>query len=135
MNFKISTAAAHAIAERLRDCIDRGGAPGAIRFFGGAMPYDPDTPTEQELLAECVLAFPCGEAVGPALQFFNIQTATDTRAGRATWFQIVDSDGYVVVDGDVGEPGSGATLLCNTAELRDGGTWRVNNFEICMSLG
>lgn len=102
--------------------IDQGSGAGKLRVYAGSRPANANTAlTGQTLLIEFTLADP---AFGAPTQVGNTAVATATppapvqaaATGTATFFQIVDSDDVVILDGAVSDTaGSGDLKLSNTS--------------------
>lgn len=118
----LANASAIAACAAINARIDAGAGPGHLRVFAGARPADANTAlTTQTLLIEFTMKDP---AFGAPTQVGNTAVATATppdpvqaaATGTATFFQILDSDENVILDGSVTDTaGNGDLKLSNTA--------------------
>lgn len=116
MTIHIATATNTDRAQAVVDNIDAGSGPGKLLIYGDTAPANANTAiTTQTLLLELVLQDPCGTVSGSVLTFDVTPAisddALDTEA--ATFGRFVDSDGNVVLQGDVG---SDITMTDTTLE-------------------
>lgn len=110
------------------------GGSALLRLYSGAQPASPATAVStQTLLAQltCNAVF-APAATGGVLTLNAItQDSSADATGTATWFRLVKADGStVVMDGDVGASGGGATLTLNTTSIVTGGPVLVTSFAL-----
>ena len=102
------TAVRNGIADYVVDLIDAGTGAGQLKFYasnGGT------------LLATLVFSDPAFDPASSGTAAANTITAnTDTGAGTVTWFEVEDSDGTIVFEGDVtsDDVGTGSIQLSST---------------------
>lgn len=120
----ISNLSARAACDAIVDRIDLGAAAGKLRIYSGTAPADADAALSgNTLLAELVLsdpAFGAAADLNPGARATANAIADDTAAdatGTASFFRIVDSDGTVIMQGDVTATGGGGTLQLATVSI------------------
>jgi len=112
------------IANTVTDQIDGGGAAGKLIFF------EANTAAAGEALATLTFTYP--NAFDPAVNGVaaanTITANTETLANTVTWFQVQDSSGTVIFEGDVtsDDVGTGAIQLSSTT-LGTGDTVSVSS--------
>jgi len=87
------------------------GSTGLLRIYDGTRPASGGAATT--LLAQLTLSAAAAPAASAGVLNFNPVTGDPSAdaTGPATWFRITTSGGSFVIDGDVGEPGSGAECI------------------------
>jgi len=114
------TSVRNGIADYVVDLIDAGSAAGKLKFYvsnGGT------------LLATLTFSDPAfGAASSGTATAASITANTNTGAGTVAWFEVEDSDGNVVFEGDVSsdDAGTGSIQLSSTA-LGTGDTVSVSS--------
>ena len=116
----------------VRDAIDAGGAAGSIKFYAGTRPATGGALSGNTLLATLAFSYPsAANAASGVLTFSAITDDTSADAdGTALWARIADSNGTFVADVSVGEAGSGADIIVNTANFVTGGVVTVTSAQI-----
>jgi hypothetical protein len=98
----------------IRSTIDAGATGGLLRIYAGSKPTKGGTPAGL-LLAEIVLADPCGTSTGGVLTITTPQTDNSANnSGTASFFYLTDSTGAFVCDGDVAVSGSDLNVTTTT---------------------
>lgn len=139
-NFFLSNAAAIAALNAVVDLIDGGSGAGLVRIYSGTEPTDADTALgAQVLLAEITLADPAFGAASDdspgAIAAANGLPVTDTAAnatGTASFFRVVDSNGNVIMQGDVTATGGGGDMEINSVSIVAGAAVRITAFNATM---
>ena len=114
------TSVRNGIADYVVDLIDAGSGAGKLKFYvsnGGT------------LLATLTFSDPAfGASAAGAATAASITANTNTGAGTVAWFEVEDSDGNVVFEGDVSsdDAGTGSIQLSSTA-LGTGDTVSVSS--------
>jgi len=114
------TSVRNAIADTVVDLIDAGSAAGKLKFYtsdGGSM------------LAELTFsATAFGAAASGVATAAAITADSNTASGTVTWFEVEDSDGNLVFEGDVtdDDTGTGSIQLSSVA-LGTGDTVSVSS--------
>lgn len=120
---RITTALAIAMCDVAADAVDAGSGTAHLRVYSGTRPTNiGDALTTQVLLVEYDFPDPAfGNATGVtagAQADSNItgQTKAGLATDTATFFQIIDGNGAVLIDGTVSNPaGSGDLKISSTA--------------------
>lgn len=95
------------------------------------MPATPETAATGTLLAELVLAKPCGVVADKKLTFSAItQDLEANNTGYAGYVRLADSDGNVIIDGDVTPTGGTGVLKLNMTLITAMGPVFINSFEL-----
>ena len=131
MPFSLSKVVVDTFAATMRDLIDWTGDPGTIRWFSGPAP-DPDDPADPTtLLAETVLAWPCGDVEGGSLYFYGIAEDNYTRGGAdVEWARVYDGADAPVFDFDITDVGGGGVVEMDDREIEPGKVFRVLSLQI-----
>lgn len=125
------TTTANKALTQYKDDLDAGSGPGTAKIYSGTMPATPETAATGTLLAELVLAKPCGVVAGKKLTFSAItQDLEANNTGVASHVRLADSDGNVVIDGDVSGTGGTGVLKLNTTIVTALGPVFINSFEL-----
>ena len=114
------TSVRNGIADYVVDLIDAGSGAGALKFY---------TSNGGTLLATLTFSDPAfGAAATGTATSSTITSNTNTGAGTVAWFEVEDSDGNVVFEGDVSsdDDGTGSIQLSSTA-LGTGDTVSVSS--------
>jgi hypothetical protein len=112
----------------IRSTIDAGATGGLLRIYAGSKPTKGGTPAGL-LLAEIVLADPCGTSTGGVLTITTPQTDNSANnSGTASFFYLTDSTGAFVCDGDVAN--SGSDLNVTTTTIVAGQSVEITSFTI-----
>lgn len=138
LNFRISNAAAKALADAFDDAVNIGSTAATLRILSGAQPADPDTAESGTLLAELTFSDPAfGSATdgnpGGLLTASSITADSSANAtGTAGYFRIKANGTGAddVADGEVGT--SGADLNLNTVSITSGSNVSVSSFTVTM---
>lgn len=125
------TTTANKALTQYRDDLDAGSGPGTAKIYSGTMPATPETAATGTLLAELVLAKPCGVVAGKKLTFSAItQDLEANNTGYAGYVRLADSDGNVIIDGDVTSTGGTGVLKLNVTLITAMGPVFINSFEL-----
>lgn len=125
------TTTANKALTQYRDDLDAGSGPGTAKIYSGTMPATPETAATGTLLAELVLAKPCGVVADKKLTFSAItQDLEANNTGYAGYVRLADSDGNVIIDGDVTSIGGTGVLKLNMTLITAMGPVFINSFEL-----
>lgn len=125
------TTTANKALTQYKDDLDAGSGPGTAKIYSGTMPATPETAATGTLLAELVLAKPCGVVADKKLTFSAItQDLEANNTGVASHVRLADSDGNVIIDGDVSGTGGTGILKLNTTIVTALGPVFINSFEL-----
>ena len=128
---RTKTTTANKALTQYKDDLDAGSGPGTARIYSGTIPASPETPATGTLLAELVLSKPCGVVADKKLTFSAIaQDLEANNTGVASHVRLADSDGNVVIDGDVSGTGGTGVLKLNTTIVTALGPVFINSFEL-----
>lgn len=115
----------------IANALDAANSGGLVRIYSEPRPMPGEELIGQVLLAEIHLPKPCAlEIIGGMLTFAPVGETLCARSGTAAWARFADGDGRLVVDMDVGLPGSGAEVELSDLHLLAGGTITVNLAEL-----
>ena len=132
-NFRLLASLRNAHLNAIRDAVDAGSAGGKIKFYSGTQPANADAGLSSNTLLG-TLTFSGTSASNASAGVLTFSTITEDSAAdatnTATWARITDSDDNTVFDCDVGESGSGATLIINNASVTTGGPVRISSFTL-----
>jgi hypothetical protein len=132
LNPKVSNLGANTAANAVTALLNSG----YLRIYDGAQPANADTAiTTQTKLAELRFnATAFAAAVAGVATANAIVSDTNTVAGTAAWFRLLESDGTTVIcDGSVGTAGCDINL--NTTSIASGGTLAMSSFTYTQSKG
>ena len=125
------TTTANKALTQYKDDLDAGSGPGTARIYSGTIPASPDAAATGTLLAELVLTKPCGVVADKKLTFSAItQDLEANNTGVASHVRLADSDGNVIIDGDVSGTGGTGVLKLNTTIVTALGPVFINSFEL-----
>lgn len=125
------TTTANKALTQYKDDLDAGSGPGTAKIYSGTIPASPETPATGTLLAELVLSKPCGVVADKKLTFSAIAQDTEANAtGYAGYVRLADSDGNVIIDGDVTPTGGTGVLKLNVTLITAMGPVFINSFEL-----
>ena len=125
------TTTANKALTQYKDDLDAGSGPGTAKIYSGTIPASPETAATGTLLAELVLAKPCGVVADKKLTFSAItQDLEANNTGYAGYVRLADSDGNVIIDGDVTSTGGTGVLKLNTTIVTALGPVFINSFEL-----
>lgn len=125
------TTTANKALTQYKDDLDAGSGPGTAKIYSGTMPATPETAATGTLLAELVLAKPCGVVADKKLTFSAItQDLEANNTGYAGYVRLADSDGNVIIDGDVTAIGGTGVLKLNVTLITAMGPVFINSFEL-----
>ena len=128
------TTTANKALTQYKDDLDAGSGPGTAKIYSGTMPATPETAATGTLLAELVLAKPCGVVADKKLTFSAItQDLEANNTGVATYVRLADSDGNAVIDGDVTSTGGTGVLKLNVTLITALGPVFINSFELSIN--
>ena len=128
------TTTANKALTQYKDDLDAGSGPGTAKIYSGTMPATPETAATGTLLAELVLAKPCGVVAGKKLTFSAItQDLEANNTGYAGYVRLADSDGNAVIDGDVTSTGGTGVLKLNVTLITALGPVFINSFELSIN--
>ena len=129
--FRSRTTTANKALTQYKDDLDAGSGPGTAKIYSGTMPATPETAATGTLLAELVLAKPCGVVADKKLTFSAItQDLEANNTGYAGYVRLADSDGNAVIDGDVTSTGGTGVLKLNVTLITAMGPVFINSFEL-----
>lgn len=137
-NFRISNAAAKAMADTFDDQVNIGSTASVLDIRTGAQPADPDTAATGTLLATLTFSDPAFGAAsdgnpGGLLTASSITSDSSADAtGTAGYFRIraTGTGADDVADGEVGT--SGADLNLNTTSITSGSTVSITAMTVTM---
>lgn len=123
-----SAVTAHAMLDTITTNADAGTAAAFIRIYSGTMPVTADTALAgNTLLAELTCTDPV--AAPAATKTLTLSPITQDSAadasGTATFFRLTDSDGLVILQGDITATGGGGALEMNTTAIIAGGPVQI----------
>lgn len=125
------TTTANKALTQYKDDLDAGSGPGTAKIYSGTMPATPETAATGTLLAELTLSKPCGVVAGKKLTFSAItQDLEANNTGYAGYVRLADSDGNVIIDGDVTSTGGTGVLKLNVTLITAMGPVFINSFEL-----
>ena len=125
------TTTANKALTQYKDDLDAGSGPGTAKIYSGTMPATPETAATGTLLAELVLAKPCGVVADKKLTFSAItQDLEANNTGYAGYVRLSDSDGNAVIDGDVTSTNGTGVLKLNVTLITALGPVFINSFEL-----
>ena len=125
------TTTANKALTQYKDDLDAGSGPGTAKIYSGTMPATPETAATGTLLAELVLSKPCGVVADKKLTFSAItQDLEANNTGNAGYVRLADSDGNVIIDGDVTSTGGTGVLKLNVTLITAMGPVFINSFEL-----
>lgn len=125
------TTTANKALTQYKDDLDAGSGPGTAKIYSGTMPATPETAATGTLLAELVLAKPCGVVADKKLTFSAItQDLEANNTGYAGYVRFADSDGNAVIDGDVTSTSGTGVLKLNVTLITALGPVFINSFEL-----
>ena len=128
---RTKTTTANKALTQYKDDLDAGSGPGTAKIYSGTMPATPETAATGTLLAELVLAKPCGVVAGKKLTFSAItQDLEANNTGYAGYVRLADSDGNAIIDGDVTSTGGTGVLKLNVTLITAMGPVFINSFEL-----
>ena len=128
---RTKTTTANKALTQYKDDLDAGSGPGTAKIYSGTMPATPETAATGTLLAELVLAKPCGVVAGKKLTFSAItQDLEANNTGNAGYVRLSDSDGNAIIDGDVTSTGGTGVLKLNVTLITAMGPVFINSFEL-----
>lgn len=138
LNFRISNAAAKAMADTFDDQVNIGSTASVIDIRTGAQPADPDTAATGTLLATLTFSDPAFGAAtdGNPGGLLTASAITDDSSADATgtagYFRIraTGTGADDVADGEVGT--SGADLNMNTTSITSGSTVSITSMTVTM---
>ena len=128
------TTTANKALTQYKDDLDAGSGPGTAKIYSGTMPATPDNAATGTLLAELVLAKPCGVVADKKLTFSAItQDLEANNTGYAGYVRLSDSDGNAVIDGDVTSTNGTGVLKLNVTLITALGPVFINSFELSIN--
>ena len=128
---RTKTTTANKALTQYKDDLDAGSGPGTAKIYSGTIPASPETPATGTLLAELVLSKPCGVVADKKLTFSAItQDLEANNTGYAGYVRLADSDGNVIIDGDVTSTAGTGVLKLNTTNITVMGPVFINSFEL-----
>ena len=128
MAVRIADTVRNSRVDLIRSTIDAGATGGLLRIYSGSKPAKGSAPAGL-LLAEIVLADPCGSSTGGVLTITTPRTDTSANnTGTAAFFYLTDSTGAFVCDGDVAT--SGSDLNVTTTSIVSGQPVEVTSLTI-----
>lgn len=138
-SFRISNAAAKAMADTFDDQVNIGSTASTIAIRSGTQPADPDTAASGTLLATLTFSDPAFGAAsdGNPGGLLTANAITDDSSADATntagYFRIsaTGTGADDVADGSVGT--SGADLNFNTVSITSGSTVSITSFTVTMA--
>lgn len=132
MYFKMTVAAATAVATALLAEIDDGPDPAEILFYTGVAPATVETAiSTQTLLGTLECSDPVGSVSGRVLTFDVItQDSSADASGTAAWARILDGNGTAIIDVDVTNGAGTGAIKLNTVTIVAGGPIQLTSFTI-----
>ena len=128
MAVRIADTVRNSRVDLIRSTIDAGATGGLLRIYAGSKPSKGSAPAGL-LLAEIVLADPCGTSTGGVLTITTPRTDTSANnTGTAAFFYLTDSTGAFVCDGDVAV--SGSDLNVTTTSIVSGQPVEITSLTI-----
>lgn len=128
MAVRIADTVRNSRVDLIRSTIDAGATGGLLRIYSGSKPAKGAAPAGL-LLAEIVLADPCGTSTGGVLTITTPRTDTSANnTGTAAFFYLTDSTGAFVCDGDVAT--SGSDLNVTTTSIVSGQPVEITSLTI-----
>jgi hypothetical protein len=128
MAVRIADTVRNSRVDLIRSTIDAGATGGLLRIYAGSKPAKGAAPAGL-LLAEIVLADPCGSSTGGVLTITTPRTDTSANnTGTAAFFYLTDSTGAFVCDGDVAT--SGSDLNVTTTSIVSGQPVEITSLTI-----
>lgn len=120
MATRITDAAQNAAVDAVVDLVDAGAGAGTLKIYTGTQPADADTNPPDTLLVTITLdataAFGAAAAGVATLDVSPALSGVAVAAGTAGYFNIEDSDGVNVIQGNItGTGGGGDIELDNTS--------------------
>ena len=101
--------------DAILNAVDAGATGGFLRVYSGSKPVTKGAAPAGLLLADILLADPCGASTGGVLTLTVPRTDTAANnSGTASFFYLVDSTGAFVCDGDVAVSGSDLNVTTTT---------------------
>lgn len=135
-NVRLATATQNALADQITALVDAGAAAGTLSVYSGAQPSTANDAITGTLLATFTLTDPALAAAVSGVADFDFDPdleATVAADGTATHFRIADSTGATVLDGDVGDDASSATLkFTGGVAWTTGGTVKLATGSVAM---
>jgi len=123
--YTFSPAVRNARAQVIANALDAGSGPAQWQFYTGPQPAAGGALTTQTLLATVLLTDPCGTVTDGVLTLTSAGDVLAVASGIIAWARFTDSAGTVVLDADVGTPGSGAAVTIDHPQVYAGGTVRI----------
>jgi len=118
---KLATSVRNARLQAIADAMSAGAGQGTLTLYAGDLPAQNGGTPPGQALVTIDLPDPLVESLdGGILTLATFPEAMATVEGLATWGRIQDGDGAWVMDVDVGEEGSGATIVISTTYLYAG---------------
>lgn len=137
MTTKISNVAARAMLQAIVDLFDSGSY---VKIYTGTQPAGgPDATETGSLLATITMnATPWGTVTdaNPGATVSANSMSADTSAdatGTAGWFRAYDSNNTPIIDGAVGEAGSGAEMILDEADITVGGVVTIASWTLTLA--
>ena len=125
------TTTANKALTQYKDDLDAGSGPGTAKIYSGTIPATPETAATGTLLAELVLTKPCGVVADKKLTFSAItQDLEANNTGYAGYVRLSDSDGNVIIDGDVTSTTGTGVLKLNVTSITALGPVFINSFVL-----
>lgn len=104
------------------------GGSAILRIYSGTRPATGGTATTLLAQLTCNATFAPAASGGVLTLNAITQDSAADNTGTATWFRLLKSDGTThIMDGSVGEAGSGADLIVDEADIVAGGTVSVTS--------
>lgn len=129
MAVRIADTVRNSRVDLIRSTIDAGATGGFLRIFAGAKPATKGAAPAGLLLADILLADPCGTSTGGVLTITTPRTDTSANnSGTAAFFYLTDSTGAFVCDGDVAV--SGSDLNVTTTSIVSGQPVEITSLTV-----
>lgn len=131
MAISLATVIRNNMMDQIAAGVDAGAGPGVITIYDGTRPASPQTAVSgQTILAEMVFSDPSfSPTVLGTLTANAVNNDSSANAdGTATWFRVTDSNGAVVMDGDVAT--SNSDLNIDSTSISTGVTVSITSFVL-----
>ena len=132
---ELSTAAQNAHANGVVDLIDAGSGPGTLKIYDGTMP-GPNAAADGTLLVTITLDDPAfGDAVAGVATMADLDPVNWAADGTADYWRACDSDGNVVLQGDVTVTAGSGSLKLSSVTAVTGSPVDVTSFTYTAPSG
>ncbi|MCK5681675.1 hypothetical protein KAI46_12780 [bacterium] len=129
MSITYSTTIKNTMLQAVAEALDAADPlPAHLQIYSADQPTAGAAITDQTLLADITLNFPCG-SVAAGILTLTCPIADDNvpASGTLIWGRLLDGDDNWIADGDVGLEDSGAMIELTSLASFQGGIVRINN--------